>query len=150
MKQIEYLTAEFYSQMTITKEIMEGTASPDAMQNYFVRTVNPIMKAIVAECKRKFLTKTAVTQKQSIMFFRNPFELMPISQYANTADLLTRNEIFSSNEMRQMIGYKPSDDPEADQLRNKNIKLDNGEIPIPDENVQTSYEDSEEDYPILE
>lgn len=150
MKQVEYLTDQFYSQLSITKEIMEGTASADAMQNYYIRTINPIMKAIVAECKRKFLTKTAISQNQSIMFFRNPFELMPMSQFATTADLLTRNAIFSTNEMRQTVGFKPSDDPEANKLKNKNIKSDEASMPLPDENAQIENNPEDYEFPELE
>lgn len=121
LKQIEYLTALAYSQLGITQEIMNGTADEAAMTNYYSRMIEPIVSAIVDEFKRKFLTKTARSQRQSIMFYRNPFKLVPIGTVAEMADKLTRNEIMSSNEFRQVIGLKPSKDPRADELRNKNL-----------------------------
>lgn len=121
MKQIEYLTSMLYSQLGITQEIMDGTADDKTMLNYNNRTVEPIVAAIVDEMKRKFLSKTARTRKHSIEYFRDPFKLVPVSQLAEIADKLTRNEIASSNEMRQVIGWKPSKDPKADELRNKNL-----------------------------
>jgi hypothetical protein len=121
LEQVEYLTGILYSQLGITKEIMDGTADEKAMNNYYERTIKPILNAIVDEMKRKFLTKTARTQKQDIMFFRNSFDLVPTTQLADLADKLTRNEIMTSNEMRQVIGLKPADDPGANELRNKNI-----------------------------
>lgn len=121
LKQVEYLTNMMYSQLGITQEIMNGTAEEAAMTNYYSRTIEPIVSAIVDEFKRKFLTKTARSQKQSIVFFRDPFKLVPINALAEIADKFTRNEIISSNEMRQIVGLKPSKDPAADELRNKNL-----------------------------
>ena len=121
LKQVEYLTSMLYSQLGITQNILDGTADGSAMLNYYSRTIEPILSAIVDEMKRKFLTKTARSQKQTIMFFRDPFKLVPVSEIANIADTFTRNEIASSNEIRQVIGMKPSKDPKADELRNKNL-----------------------------
>lgn len=121
MAQIEYLTNMLYSQLGITQSILDGTADEKTMLNYYNRTIEPIISAIVDEMRRKFLTQTARTQKKSIMFFRDPFKLVPVSQIADIADKFTRNEITSSNEIRQEIGMKPSTDPKADELRNKNI-----------------------------
>lgn len=121
MKQIEYLTNMLYSQLGITQSILDGTADEKTMLNYYDRTIEPIVAAIVDELKRKFLTKTARSQKQTIMYFRNPFKLVPVAELAEMADKLTRNEILSSNEVRQIIGYKPSSDPKADQLVNSNV-----------------------------
>ena len=121
LKQIEYLTALAYSQLGITQEIMNGTADEAAMTNYYSRMIEPIVSAIVDEVKRKFLTKTARSQRQSITFYRDPFKLVPIGTVAEMADKFTRNEIMSSNEFRQVIGLKPSKDPRADELRNKNL-----------------------------
>ena len=121
MNQIEYLTNMLYSQLGITKEILEGTASEQVMLNYYNRTIEPIVSAIALEMNRKFLTKTARSQGQSIVFFRDPFKLVPINQIADVADKFTRNEIMSSNEIRQIVGMKPVDDAKADELRNKNL-----------------------------
>lgn len=121
MKQVEYLTEELYAQLGITKEILNGTAKDEEMLNYYNRTIEPIMTAITEEMYRKFLTKTARSQKQSIKYFRDPFKLVPVSQLADIADKFTRNEIMSSNEMRQIVGYMPVQDERADELRNKNI-----------------------------
>lgn len=121
MKQIEYLTSMLYSQLGITQTIMDGTADEKTMLNYHNRTIEPIISAIVDEMKRKFLTKTARSQGQSISFFRDPFKLVPINNIAEIADKFTRNEIMTSNEIRQVIGMKPSDDPKADQLVNSNL-----------------------------
>ena len=121
MKQIEYLTSMLYSQLGITQTILDGTADDKTMLNYYNRTIEPIVSSIVDEMKRKFLTKTARTQKQSIMFFRDPFKLVPINDIAEIADKFTRNEIMTSNEIRQIVGMKPSDDPKADKLINSNI-----------------------------
>ena len=128
MKQIEYLTSQLYSQLGITQTIMDGTADDKTMLNYYNRTIEPIVAAIADERKRKFLSKTARTQGQSIMFFRDPFKLVPVNDLAEIADKLTRNEIATSNEMRQVIGWKPSDDPKADELRNSNISQAKQEI----------------------
>lgn len=121
MKQIEYLTSMLFSQLGITQSILDGSADEKTMLNYNNRTVEPIASAIVDEMKRKFLTKTAISQNQTVMFFTDPFKLVPVSNLADIADKFTRNEILSSNEVRQIIGIKPSDDPKADQLINKNI-----------------------------
>lgn len=122
MNQIEYLTSMLYSQLGITKEIMDGTASENVMNNYYARTIEPIVNTVVDEMKRKFLTKTARTQGQSILFFRDPFKLMPTTSVADIADKFTRNEILTPNEIRQIVGFKPSSDPNADELRNRNNK----------------------------
>lgn len=121
MKQVEYLTNQLYSQLGITQTILDGTADEKTMLNYYSRTIEPIVSAIADEMKRKFLTKTARTQNQSIEFFRNPFKLVPVNDIAEVADKFTRNEIMTSNEIRQIVGMKPSDDPKADELRNSNI-----------------------------
>jgi hypothetical protein len=121
MKQVEYLTNMLFSQLGFTQSILDGTADETTMLNYYNRTIEPIISSIVDEKKRKFLTKTARTQRQSIMFFRDPFKLVPVSQLADIADKFGRNEILSSNEFRQIIGRKPSPDPKADELRNKNL-----------------------------
>jgi len=128
MAQIEYLTSMLYSQLGITKEIMDGTADEKAMLNYYDRTIEPILSAIVDEMKRKFLTKTARTQGQSIKFFRDPFKLVPATDLAEIVDKFTRNEIMTSNEFRRVLGMKPSDDPDADELRNKNLNKTEAEI----------------------
>ena len=121
LKQIEYLTSMLYSQLGITTEILNGTADEKTMSNYYSRTIEPIASAITDEMRRKFLTKTARSQKQSIVFFRDPFKLVPVSSIAEIADKFTRNEIMSSNEIRQIIGMKPVDDQRANELRNKNL-----------------------------
>lgn len=128
MKQIEYLTSMLYSQLGITQAVLEGTADEQAMLNYTNRTIEPIVSAIVDEMKRKFLTKTARSQNQTIAFFRDPFRLVPVNNIAEIADKFTRNEILTSNEIRQIIGIKPSDDPKADQLINSNISQSKQEI----------------------
>lgn len=129
MEQIGYLTDMVYSQMGMTKSILEGTANDQEMLNYNNRIIEPIMSALVDELKRKFLTKTARSQGQSIIIFRDPFKLVPINQIADIADKLTRNEILTSNEVRQMIGMKPVDNPRADELINKNINTPEGMYP---------------------
>lgn len=121
LKQVEYLTNMVYSQLGITQAILEGSAGEQEMLNYYTRTVEPILAAIADEMKRKFLTKTARTQSQTIMFFRDPFKLVPINNIAEIADKFTRNEIMTSNEIRQIVGLRPSDDPKADQLINSNL-----------------------------
>lgn len=127
MKQIEYLTSMLYSQLGITQSILDGTADDKTMLNYYNRTIEPILSAIVDEMKRKFLTKTARSQLQSISFFRDPFKLVPVNEISEIADKFTRNEIMTSNEIRQIIGMKPSDDPKADELRNKNLSEPKGD-----------------------
>lgn len=128
MKQIEYLTSMLYSQLGITQSVMDGSADDKTMLNYYNRTIDPIISAIVDEMKRKFLTKTARTQNQSIAYFRDPFKLVPVTELAEIADKFTRNEIMTSNEIRQIVGMKPSDDPGADELRNANINQSKGEL----------------------
>lgn len=128
MKQIEYLTSMLYSQLGINQQILDGSANEETMLNYYNRTIEPIVSAVVDEMKRKFITKTARTQGQSIVSFRDPFKLVPVKELAEIADKMTRNEIMSSNEIRQAIGMKPSSDPSADELRNKNINQSNEEI----------------------
>ena len=126
MKQIEYLTNLLFSQLGLTQSIMDGTADEKTMLNYYDRTIEPILSAIADEMIRKFLTKTARSQGQSIKFFRDPFKLVPVSEIAEIADKFTRNEIATSNEIRQVIGWTPSDDPNADVLRNKNLSEPSG------------------------
>ena len=131
MTQIEYLTSMLYSQLGITQSVLDGTANEETMLNYYNRTIEPILSAIVDEMKRKFLTKTARSQLQSISFFRNPFKLVPVNEIAEIADKFTRNEIMTSNEFRQIIGMKPLDDPKADELRNKNLSAPKEETSDP-------------------
>ena len=131
MSQIEYLTSMLFSQLGITQGILDGTADDKTMLNYYNRTIEPIVSAITEEMKRKFLTQMARTQGQSVEFFRDPFKLVPVSDMAEIADKFTRNEIMTSNEIRQIIGMKPSDDPEADELRNKNLNRAAEETPPP-------------------
>lgn len=148
MSQIEYLTSMLYSQLGITQSILDGTADEKTMLNYNNRTIEPIISAIVDEMKRKFLTKTARSQLQSISFFRDPFKLVPVNEIAEIADKFTRNEIMTSNEIRQVVGMKSSDDPRADELRNKNLSEPSGsdqqseEAPITTDN---SVEESASD-----
>jgi hypothetical protein len=148
MSQIEYLTSMLYSQLGITQSILDGTADEKTMLNYNNRTIEPIISAIVDEMKRKFLTKTARSQRQSILFFRDPLKLVPVNEIAEIADKFTRNEIMTSNEFRQVVGMKPSDDPRADELRNKNLSEPSGsdqqseEAPITTDN---SVEESASD-----
>lgn len=128
MKQVEYLTNQLYSQLGITQAILDGTADDKTMLNYYSRTIEPIVAAIVDEMKRKFLTKTARTRGQSIQFFRDPFRLVPVNNIAEIADKFTRNEIMTSNEIRQIVGMRPSEDPKADELRNSNISQSKEDI----------------------
>ena len=143
-KQIEYLTNTFYSQIGITASIMDGTADEKTMLNYDNRTVEPIVSAIVNAMKRSFISKTARTQGQTIMAFRNPFNLVPINNIAEIADKFTRNEILTSNEIRQIIGFKPSKDPKADELRNSNISQakEDGNLGDTNELASDQQEDS--------
>lgn len=127
LKQVEWLTEMLYGQLGITKEVMNGTADEATMVNYYNRTVEPILGALAEAMKRTFLTKTAITQKQSIVYNRDPFALMPISAVAEVADKMTRNEILSSNEIRGRLGISPSEDPKADELRNKNLPMEQTE-----------------------
>ena len=147
MKQIEYLTNTLYGQLGLTEDIFKGSADEKTMLNYYNRTLEPILTEIALNFKRKFLTKTARTQRQSVEFFREPFKLVPVNDLAEIADKFTRNEIMTSNEFRQVIGMKPSDDPKADELRNSNMPQpyeDQGAMP-----EEGGYEDqgvvSEED-----
>ena len=128
LKQIESLTNTLYGQLGLTEEIFRGIADEKTMLNYYNSTVEPILSAIADELKRKFLTKTARTQGQSIEFFKDPFRLVPVNNIAEIADKFTRNEIMTSNEIRQVIGLKPSDDPKADQLINSNISQPAGQM----------------------
>ena len=138
LKRIESLTSTLYSQLGITQSILDGTADEKTMLNYNNRTIEPFVSAIVDEMKRKFLTKTARSQKQTIMYFRDPFKLVPVNDIAEIADKFSRNEILSSNEIRQIIGIKPSDDPKADELVNANIRQ-------PDEIVNGDHKKVSED-----
>lgn len=157
LKQIESLTSTLYSQLGITQAILDGTADEKTMLNYNNRTIEPIVSAIVDEMKRKFLTKTARSQKQTILFFRDPFKLVPVNDIAEIADKFTRNEILTSNEIRQIIGLKPSDDPKADQLINSNISQPNQgiEMPVEEPYAEEPYgeevpygEDTEDSIPL--
>jgi len=139
LKQIEYLTSMLYSQLGITQAIMDGTADEKTMLNYYSRTIEPIISAIVDAMKRTFLTKTARSQKQSIMFFRDPFKLVPIAELAEIADKMTRNEVMTSNEIRQKMGIKPSADPKADELRNSNLNHPEEEMYPSEEYVTDDY-----------
>lgn len=143
MNQVEYLTNLLFSQLGITQEILNGSADDKTMLNYYNRTIEPIIASIVDEMERKFLSKTARSQRQSIQFFRDPFKLVPINDLAEIADKFTRNEIMSKNEIRQIVGLKPSDDPKADKLINSNItqpdEASNEEEPI-DENTEEGGE----------
>ncbi len=150
MKQVEYLTGMLYGQLGLTQGIMDGSADDKTMLNYYNRTIEPILAAIVDEIKRKFLTKTARSQKQTVMYFRDPFKLTPVVDLAEIADKFTRNEIMTSNEIRQIVGMKPADDPSADELRNKNLNQSNEAIgnkkalPSPEENQNEKDEKSQE------
>jgi len=128
LKSIEYLTAQVYSQLGITDEILNGKADEQTMTNYYNQTIEPLISAIRDEYYRKFLTKTARSQMQSIKFFREPFKLVPVSAIAEIADKFTRNEIMSPNEVRQIVGLKPDADPESDKLRNRNLNKSNEQI----------------------
>lgn len=144
MKQIEYLTAMLYSQIGMTTTVLDGTADEKTMLNYNNRTIEPIVAAITGAMKRNFLTKTARTQGQTIMSFRDPFKLVPINNIAEIADKFTRNEILTSNEIRQIIGFKPSKDPKADQLVNSNISQpnDGNATPVPTDSTSTPAEET--------
>ena len=131
MKQIEYLTNMLYSQLGMTPSVLDGTADEKTMLNYNNRTVEPIVSALCDGMKRSFLSKTARTQGQTIMAFRDPFKLVPVNNIAEIADKLTRNEILTSNEVRQIFGFRPSSDPKADQLVNSNMPQQNsGQTPV--------------------
>lgn len=145
MKQIEYLTSMLYSQLGITTTILDGTADEQTMLNYNNRTIEPILSAIVDEMKRKFLTKTARSQRQSIAFFRDPFRLVPVNNLAEIADKFTRNEIMTSNEFRQIVGMKPSKDPRADELRNKNLNESKEDAKLDLEDAKEAEEERSEE-----
>lgn len=149
MKQIEYLTSMLYSQLGITQAILDGTADEKAMLNYYNRTIEPIVAAIVDGMKRTFLTKTARAQRQSIVYFRDPFKLVTVGDLAASADTFTRNEILTSNEFRQIIGMKPSSDPKADQLVNSNIRQAESQMYNPEDQTGTEY-DAETDAETIE
>lgn len=149
MSQIEYLTSMLYSQLGITQSILDGTADEKTMLNYNNRTIEPIISTIVDEMKRKFLTKTARSQRQSISFFSDPFKLVPVNDIAEIADKFTRNEIMTSNEIRQIIGMKPSNDPKADELRNKNLNSlseENQSLILDEEDAYSEEQMTQEDY----
>lgn len=133
LKQVEFLTSMLYSQLGLTEEIMKGTADERSMMNYFSRTIEPILDAILDEMKRKFISKTARTQKQSIIFFRDRFRFVPAADMAEIVDKFTRNEVLTPNEARSIIGFKPSDDPKADELRNRNLNSDDSGMPMDEE-----------------
>lgn len=153
LNQVEYLTSMLYNQLGMTKEIFDGTADEAKMLNYNNRTIEPIVTEITDEFSRKFLTKTARTQSQAVSFFREPFKLVPVNQLADIADKFTRNEILSSNEVRAIIGYKPSDQPGADELRNKNLNqqagqmMDPSQMANPEEGEYYPDEQGYEQYP---
>ena len=144
MSQIEYLTRMLYSQLGITDTVMDGSADEKTMLNYNNRTIEPIISAIVDEMKRKFLTKTARSQLQSILFFRDPFKLVPVNDLAEIADKFTRNEIMTSNEIRQIVGMKPSEDPRADELRNKNLNESKEDAAIEEKLVKDKASETED------
>lgn len=150
MGEVEYLTNQLYQQLTMTPGILDGTADEKTMNNYYSRTVEPIMNYIVEEFKRKFLSKTARSQGQSIMYFRDPFKLAPISSVAELADKFTRNTIMTANEIRQAIGMRPSQDPRADELKNANISesKDQEHINVNGQNIGQEMEDEPEAYPV--
>lgn len=141
--QIEYLTKSLYSQLGLTEEVFNGLADEKTMLNYNNRTIEPIISAIVDEMRRKFLTRTAITQGQSIMFFKDPFRLVPVEKIADIADKFTRNEILSSNELRGIVGFKPVQDPKADELRNSNLnQQEDQQFPVTGEqNADMPYEE---------
>lgn len=142
MSQIEYLTKMLYSQLGVTEGVFDGSADEKVMLNYYNSTIEPILSAITNEMERKFLTKTARTQKQAIRFVRDPFRLVPVSEIAEIADKMTRNEVLSANEIRSVVGYRPVDDERADELRNRNLNATEGQL---DDPVTTEdYEEDEE------
>ena len=145
MKQIEYLRDMFYSQLCINQSIMDGTADEKTMLNYNNRVVEVIVSAITCEMKRKFLSRTARSQNQTILYFSDPFKLVPVNDIAEIADKFTRNEVLTSNEVRQIIGRKPSDDPKADELRNSNLNHPDENMMIPEEPMPEEYEEGYDD-----
>lgn len=142
--QIEYLTSMLYNQLGLTEEVFKGTADEETMLNYYNHTIEPILAAIADEFKRKFLTKTARTQRKSIVFIRNPFKLAAVNNIAEIADKFTRNEILTSNEIRSIIGFAPSDQATADQLRNKNLNAPKEEAEKTYNDAETNIEETEE------
>ena len=139
LAQIKFLTEKLYNEMGLSENVFNGTADEATMLNYNVRTVQPLVQAVVEEMKRKFLTKTARTRKQSMEYFRDPFKYVPISQIADIGDKLARNEVLTANELRGIMGFKPSSDPKANELRNSNMPLEEpmeltqvnpGDIPV--------------------
>ena len=147
MKQIEYLTSMLYSQLGITQSILDGSADEKTMLNYYSRTIEPLIATPVDEMKRKFLSKASRSNRESVVFFRDPFKLVPVNDIAEIADKFTRNEIMTSNELRQIVGMKPSSDPNADVLRNKNLseateaKQPSDDLPVP-KDTETEKEES--------
>jgi hypothetical protein len=138
MGQITYLTSMLYNQLGLTESVFDGTADEKTMLNYYNRTINPCLTAITDEMHRKYLTKTARTQRQAITYFKDPFRLVPVTELANIADKFTRNEVLSSNEVRGIIGFKPSSDPKAEELRNKNLNNPNllpDSVPVEDPEI---------------
>lgn len=145
--QVKDLQADLYSQLGVTQNILNGSASEQELLNYYNRTIEPILAAIADEFKRKFLSKTAITQHQSVWFFRDPFKLVPVEKIASIADTFTRNEILTSNEVRAIVGYKPNSSPEADELRNKNLNRANNEAGLPyEQQYQEEYPEQEQYY----
>ena len=142
MKQVEYLTNLLFSQLGMTQTILDGTADDKTILNYYNRTIEPILSAITGEMERKFLSKTARTQKQAIKFFQDPFRLVPVNDIAEIADKFTRNEIMTSNEIRQIVGMKPSDDPKADMLVNSNLNQSEEEIDYRNDNSSSSSDNN--------
>lgn len=145
MSQVEYLTNLLFSQLGITQSILDGTADEQTLLNYYQRTINPIIEAVVSELNRKFISRTARTQGQAIMAFRDPFKLVPVNNIAEIADKFTRNEILSSNEIRQIIGMKPSDDPKADELINSNLNHNENELPAGEEAYEQNIDENKEE-----
>lgn len=138
--QIEYLTKQVYSQLGLTEAVFNGTAEEQETLNYFNRTIEPVLSFTVAELRRKFLSKTARSQGHSVMFFRDPFRLVPVEKLAELADKMTRNEIMSSNEFRGIMGYRPSTDPAANELRNKNLNQEAGAVPAEDPSMDPNFQ----------
>lgn len=145
LAQVEYLTKMLFNELGLTESVFNGTADEATMLNYYTRTIEPYMSTICLEMKRKYLTKTAISQGQSIEFFRDPFSLVPVQNIAEIADKFTRNEILSSNEVRSIVGYKPVDDPRADELRNKNLNQ-NGEMAPAEEEAQMDEDEEQIDF----
>ncbi len=145
MEQIQYLTNTLYSQLGLTEEIMNGTATADVMSNYYNRTIEPLLTAVTDELRRKYLNEKSLKDGQDIASYRDPFKLVPVEKLAEMVDKLTRNEILTSNEVRQLIGYMPVDDPNADELRNKNLTDPNAKIKAKEDNKNSESDDSKED-----